>query len=513
MVVLVKSEELSKTVRQMELLHRIGLEIISVLDLDKLLTTVSRATNEMLGYDNCAIFLLEEDHLVLKASYYFPPEVRGMKIKTGEGIVGKCAKEVEIINIGDISDCPFYIPSGLGGINSEIALPIVFGEQLLGALTIESTRKEAFTEDDEKVLSILCSLLGVSIRNVRMTRSKYKEMELLHQTGLKIVSNIDLEMLLTTIVNLVSVNLGYANCAIFLPIEDKLVLKAQSHFPEKVLGLEIKFGSGTVGRCAQEKEVINIGDVPSCDFYIPSGLKGIQSAIAMPILYEDRLLGVLATESQKKNVYQEEDVRVLNILCSQMGVALRNAEMVAQLERLAITDSLTGLYNYRYFSKRLEQETERARRYKRDLSLILIDLDNFKMVNDLFGHMKGDEVLVEVAQLILDNIRKTDHSSIMKEVAIDIPVRYGGEELMILLPETPLEGAINAAQRLNKLLRERVNKKVTLIKEDGEQLIISGSFGAASLKPQERGEDLIKRVNQAMYEAKKKGKDQVHWLE
>jgi diguanylate cyclase (GGDEF)-like protein len=338
-------------------------------------------------------------------------------------------------------------------------------------------------------------------------------MELLHKAGLKIVSNIDLDMLLSTIVNLVSVNLGYDNCAIFLPIDNRLVLKAQSHFPEKVLGLEIKIGNGTVGRCAQDKEVINIGDVPGCDFYIPSGLKGIQSAIALPILYENRLLGVLATESQKKNTYQEEDVRVLNVLCSQMGVALRNAQMLAQLEKLAITDGLTGLYNYRYFSKRLEQETERARRYKRDLSLVLIDLDNFKMVNDIFGHTKGDEVLVEISQIIIDNVRKTDHSSIMKEVAIDIPVRYGGEELMILLPETHLEGAINAAQRLNMLIKERVNIKVPLIKDDGEQLFVTGSFGVASLRPDEKAEDLIKRVDQAMYESKNKGKDQVHWTE
>lgn len=513
MALAVKSEELTKTVRQMELLHRIGLEIVSVLDLDKLLSAVARSSKEILGYDNCAICLVEGKDLVLKASYYFPEKVRGMKIKIGEGVVGKCAQEKEIVNIGDISQCPFYIPSGLEGIQSEIAIPIVFGEQLLGALTIESTTKEAFNEEDEQVLSILSSQLGVAIRNVKVSQSKYKELELLHQIGLKIVSKIDLEKLLSTIVNLIGENLGYDNCAIFLPFEDKLILKAQSRFPKKIMGLEIKLGEGIVGQCAQEKEVLNIADVPHCDFYISSGLKAIQSAIALPILYENRLMGVLATESERKDIYQDEDIRLFNILCSQMGVALRNAEMLSELQQLSITDGLTGLYNYRYFSKHMEQEALRARRYKRDLSLILIDLDDFKVVNDTFGHLKGDEILVAVAQLILDNIRKSDSSSIMKEVVIDIPVRYGGEELMILLPETPLQGAITAARRLRERIREEINYKVPLIRENGEKLIVTASVGVASLRSNEESRELIKRVDQAMYEAKNRGKDQVHCID
>ncbi len=507
------SEDLSKTVKQMELLHRIGLEIISVLDLDKLLSVVAKSTKKILGYDNCAICLPEGEDLVVKTSYHFPQGVIGMKIKMGEGVVGKCAQEKETINIGDVSECPFYIPSGLEGIQSEISVPILFGEQLLGVLTIESTKKEAFTEEDEQVLGILSSQLAVAIRNVSLSLSKYKEMELLHQTGLRIVSKIDLDHLLTTIVNLISENLSYDNCAIFLPYDDKLILKAQSHFPKKVLGLEINLGEGIVGRCAKEKEVINIGDVPNCDFYISSGLKGIQSALALPIFYENHLMGILATESSKKDNFNDEDIRLLNILCSQMGVALKNAEMHAELKKMAITDSLTGLYNYRYFYSRLEDEILRSIRYKRDLSLIFIDLDNFKMINDIFGHLKGDEVLIEIARLLLDNIRKLDCSTIMKEVEIDIPVRYGGEELMIILPETPLKGAVSAANRLKDLLKEEINRKIPLIKENGEKLYITVSMGVASLKSNEKSMELIKRVDQAMYEAKKRGKDQIYYID
>ncbi|MFX1539079.1 MAG: diguanylate cyclase, partial [Promethearchaeota archaeon] len=503
--------ELSERIKQVELLNKIGMKIVSVSDLDNLLETVAAYAKKFLGYDNCAIFLIEGTDLILKSTYYFPKQYRGMKIPVGKGVVGKCIQKKELINISDISKCKFYIPSGLKRIQSEIALPIIYGKQPLGALTIESTKKEAFTKEDERMLGILSSQLGVAINKVRLTQSRFKEMELLRQAGLKIVSNIDLDKLLSIIVNLVRESLGYDNCAIFLPQGKKLILKAQSHFPKKVLGLEIKFGEGIVGRSAKRKKVINIGDVPKCDFYIPSGLKGIQSALALPILYENRLIGILATESRKKEAYRNEDVNVLTILSSQIGVALRNAEMLGELKKMSITDSLTGLYNYRYFRMRLEQETLRARRYNRNLSLILIDLDNFKMINDTFGHLKGDEILIAIAQLLLKNIRKLDSSSIMKEVEIDIPVRYGGEELMIIQPETPLQGAITAAKRLRTLIKKEINRKIRLIKENGKQLKVSGSIGVASLKTREKSDDLIKRVDQAMYEAKKRGKDQICW--
>ena len=496
----------------MKLLHQIGLKIVSVYELDKLLFSAVNLTQKFLGYDDCAIFLIEGGKLVLKALTGFPKEVLGKEIPFGKGVVGKCAEKREIINIGDVSKCSFYIPFGRKSIKSEIALPIIFGEKLLGVLTIESSEKNAFSKEDEETLSILCSQIGVAIQNIKMTESKIREMELLHQIGIKIVSKIELEELLFFVVNLVKDNLGYDFSGIFLPVGKKLVLKAHSIGEKTHLGLEIKFGEGIVGKSAENKEIINIGDISKCKFYIPSELKGAKSALAIPILHNDRLFGVLAVESKEKNAFKEDDIKLLKILCSQIGVALRNAEMHAELQRLAITDSLTGLYNYRYFRTRLEQEITRAKRYGRPLSLILIDIDDFKFINDNFGHLKGDEVLIAIARLILDNIRKVDSVSIMKEVELDIAVRYGGEEFMIILPETPLEGAISAGERLRKLIKKEVNERIPLI-YNGRRFMITGSVGVASLKEGDTSNDLIKRVDSAMYEAKKKGKDQVCWIE
>ncbi len=499
--------------RQMELLHLIGIKIISVFDLDALLTTVAQGTAVNLGYENCAIFLTQGNNLVLKAAYDFPRKMWGTKISIGEGVVGMSAHKKKIINISDISKCSFYISSGLKNIRSEIAIPITWAKQFLGVMTIESTKKNAFSKDDERILGILSSQLGVAIRNVRLTQSKEKEMALLHRTGLKIVSKMELDKLLSTILNLIRKSLGYDNCALFLPVNNRLIVKAQTHFPKRILGMEIKTGEGIVGRCAKTKKPVYIPDVLRCTYYIPSGLEEVQSALALPILYENRLMAVLATESRTLNAFSEDDLRLLGILSSQIGVALRNAEMHEELKRKVITDSLTGLYNHRYFISRLEEEAIRARRYKRELSLILIDLDDFKLVNDLFGHLIGDDVLIAAAKVILNNTRKTDKSAIMKNIEIDIAVRYGGEEFMIILPETSLKGALIAAERLRQLLKEGISSSVRLVQANGEQMIVSGSFGVACLREEETSEDLIKRVDQAMYEAKKRGKDSVFSLD
>ncbi|MFQ6082007.1 MAG: diguanylate cyclase [Candidatus Aminicenantia bacterium] len=505
--------EVKVKIEKMELLQRIGLEIVSIFDLAHLLTQVVNQTSDTLGYDRCAIFLLEGEYLVLKAVSRFPKKRLGMKIPIGEGVVGRCAKKKEMVNIGDISRCKFYVPSGLEGVQSEIAVPIVYGNRLLGVLTTESTKKNAYGEEDIRLLSILSSQVGVALRNRELTELRIREMELLHQVGLKIVSVFDLDELLLTIVNLTKESLGYDNCAIFLLKGKKLILRALTHFPKRVLGMEIRVGEGVVGRCAKKKEVVNIGDISKCEYYIPSGLRGVKSALAVPIIYGDRLLGVLTTESTTRNAYDEESIRLLRVLCSQVGVALRNVEMHNELERLAVTDSLTGLYNYRYFRTRLDQEISRAKRYSRDLSLILIDLDNFKMVNDLFGHLKGDEVLILVSRLILDNTRKVDNTSIMKEVEIDIAARYGGEEFMLILPETPLKGVISAAERLRKLIEKEVNQKIVMKDKQGQRLKVTGSLGVACLKKDEGSEELIRKVDQAMYEAKERGKNQVRWIE
>ena len=165
----------------------------------------------------------------------------------------------------------------------------------------------------------------------------------------------------------------------------------------------------------------------------------------------------------------------------------------AELERLAITDPLTGLYNRRFFQSRLGVEIERAKRYGRVLSLVMLDVDNFKEINDQRGHQFGDHVLAEVGKILRGNVR-----------ASDIVCRYGGEEFAVLLPETPPEQAGRAAEKLRTCLKER-------FQGGRDPVALTVSLGVASYpSPGVADENaLVRRADAALYEAKGLGRDRV----
>lgn len=159
----------------------------------------------------------------------------------------------------------------------------------------------------------------------------------------------------------------------------------------------------------------------------------------------------------------------------------------------SITDDLTQLYNSRYFYKKLEEEIDRLIRYKQPMSLLLIDIDDFKKINDRYGHLAGDKVLKLVGKIIRNFLRKTD-----------TPYRYGGEEFAVLLPGTEVEAAINVAERIRKGFETEDFALIT-----NERVNISVSIGATQFKTGEELGSLIKRADDALYAAKQNGKNRV----
>ena len=163
--------------------------------------------------------------------------------------------------------------------------------------------------------------------------------------------------------------------------------------------------------------------------------------------------------------------------------------MQEELRLLSITDPLTGVYNRRYFMQKLKEEIERAERTNRPFSLIMLDIDHFKNVNDRFGHSVGDFALKKLTEMLKNNIRK-----------IDILARWGGEEFMILLPETPKKHAVYVAEKLKHLLSNTDMPGVGTI---------TASFGVSEYRPGDEVDSLIQRADDAMYRAKAAGRNRV----
>ena len=190
--------------------------------------------------------------------------------------------------------------------------------------------------------------------------------------------------------------------------------------------------------------------------------------------------------------FSPEEAELFQIFILQGEAALRNMELLEEIKKLAIRDGLTGLYNYRHFWELLVHEIMKSRRYQSPLSLLFLDLDNFKIINDTLGHLQGDLVLKTLAAYLQGGVRQAD-----------VACRYGGEEFLVLLPETGLEQAI----RLAKRLRHHISRMA--IPLPGRDLQVTVSIGAAVLTPHMDGGALVAAADAAMYRAKQAGGNQV----
>ncbi|GAC1437122.1 MAG: hypothetical protein NVSMB51_10100 [Solirubrobacteraceae bacterium] len=203
-------------------------------------------------------------------------------------------------------------------------------------------------------------------------------------------------------------------------------------------------------------------------------------------------LGVMAI-ARRSRPFEEADCGLFDYLTRQATVSVENVGLHEIVQRQAVTDELTGLFNHRRFHEDLELEAERARRFEQPVGLVMLDIDNFKRVNDTYGHQQGDQVLREVAGLM---------RSVSRE--IDSPARYGGEELALVLPQTDLDGAYQLAERLREAIADL---RVPLLAGGGE-MSVSASIGVAALPDNaDEPRTLIAAADAALYEAKHAGKN------
>ncbi len=384
--------------------------------------------------------------------------------------------------------------------HSALVLPIFFEQRMTGIFILEGSTPGLFTAMDVRMLMLLANQLSISIENAKLYRSmmqRVSELSGLHEASTTLSMTLSLDEILDHILNFTTQHLEAPHILILLAERETLSVKRISGFPALAAETKIQFGKELSGLCAKEQQVIVMNHISAKKkaSFSETRHEDIESILSFPLLSHGHVLGVLTIGKTLKDGFSEETVRMFTILSSLFAAFMQNSLLFEQTKTLSITDGLTNTYNHRYFQEYLTREVQRSERYKNPVSMAMIDIDNFKAVNDAYGHRQGDIILRNVADLLKRNYRD-----------VDFIARYGGEEFAVVLPETDVLGAYVATERCRALIQKH---KFRIMKKNAG-LKITISCGVASCpKHASTKENFINVADAALYKAKEEGRNKV----
>ncbi len=331
---------------------------------------------------------------------------------------------------------------------------------------------------------------------------KVKELTVFHEVGKALTSTLDLNRVLETIMHQISSFFHPDTWSLLMVDSDANELRfeiAVGEAAEKLRDIRLKIGEGIAGWVALNNQPVYVQDA-SKDTRFSNRIDDMtqiktHSIACIPVRGREGVLGVIELINCPQPLrFEEEDLFLLQALADYAAIAIENARHVQKIHELTITDDCTKLFNARHLYNVLDAEIHRSTRYNYEFSLVFIDMDHFKDVNDVHGHLVGSKLLAELGQAIQQHLR-----------LIDIAFRYGGDEFVIMLPQTPKGAAINVAKRLRNLITKR-----TYLKEEGINLRLTASFGLASFPVDATDKaQLISLADTAMYEVKKECRDNI----
>lgn len=393
------------------------------------------------------------------------------------------------------------------------SIPILVDNRSVGAVLIiaETEPEEGEGPAHERApldlavsaLSELVPHVGNAVRNAHLftdVQVRSAQMSALYAVGRTISAMHELEGLLRAIVESAAVITGAKRCSLMLLDEGEAVLRirAAKGIPEWIQNTAVaRLGEGVSGYVAEMGEPLLIEDIrrdPRFDPRIESRYYGNHSLLSIPLIVQGATRGVLnMNDKESGRPFTQTDLELAVLLSSQAAVAIDNAYLYEQLRMLAATDSLTRLYNHRHFMTRLDAAIKHGRRHGRPLSILMMDLDHFKRVNDTYGHQQGDRVLQAFASILKRTAREEDTLA-----------RYGGEEFAAILPDTSLRGAMRLGERIRNRVRDLE------FEHSGGSFHVTVSVGAAELSDGVRAaEDFAAFADEALYRAKEAGRDRV----
>jgi diguanylate cyclase (GGDEF)-like protein len=470
--------------------------------------TVVEETRRIIDYHNARVYLIEAPDQVVPIAFegrvgaYEHVDFDLLRCRVGEGFTGWVAQHGEPLLINDANSDPRgQTIAGTDEVDeSMLVVPMRYDGVTVGVITLSKLGCDGFDADDLRLLMIFADHAATAVETARLlTRSQdlTRELRRLLEMSGELSGSLDPIQVANLMAGHLVRAMGVDECAIsywdrasgcveslgFYPPNRKTAMEpffVVSGFPETVRVLE-----------RQETVIIDAED-PNAE---PAEVRllvadGNRVLAMLPLVAKGQSIGLVELFSKSAVTWDAQRLELARTMANEAAIALENARLYEDARKLADRDPLTGFYNHRFLHERMGEEVVRSQRGRRPLGVLMLDLDDFKLVNDTFGHLFGDRVLTWAAEVIRSTLR-----------ASDIAARYGGDEFALILPETDADEARHAADRILEAFRER-----PFVGEQRGPVPIAASIGVATFPADGRtGTELIAAADAALYQVKRGG--------
>jgi diguanylate cyclase (GGDEF)-like protein len=482
--------------QKIAILYDASQAVLSTFDLDEVLSQILSIIRDYFQLQNGAVMLLDKSRQELYVHNHFGRSNVdiGYRVPVGKGLTGAAAKLKRPIYAEDVSKDSRYIER-VEETKSEVAIPLMVRDEVVGVLDFQSDQIGYFDAGMIDLLTLFSTQASIALENARLyslERRRAEQLEAINAVARQTTAVLDLDALLTVVCRLILEWFRIDHVAVLLVEGDGLRVRAYEGTltPNVDMGTHLAPGVGLASQAlAQGKSLIE-NDVTAVARYVPGFLE-TKSEMCVPLIFFGEKLGVLALDRASDNAFDQDEIQPLESVADICAAAIQNANNFERMKQLAYVDGLTGIFNRRYFEMRIAEELERAVRFLARMSVIMVDIDHFKRLNDEFGHLLGDEVLRVVSNLLKQQLRK-----------VDMVCRYGGEEFAIIIPETTGANALVVAEKLRRHIESYpfpgVPRPVTI------------SCGVADYPSHGSTRDeLVAAADGALYQAKQAGRNRV----
>jgi diguanylate cyclase (GGDEF)-like protein len=468
--------------------------VLSTFDLDEVLNHILAIVRDYFHLRSGAILLLDRANKILTVRAEFSPNQmqRNRCIPVGKGVTGNAARLKRPIYAPDVSKDPRYIV-GDPDTKSELAIPLIVQDEVVGVLDCQSDHLNAFDNETVDLLTLFATNAAIALQNSELynrERRRASQMEAIYKVTKQTTAVLDQDELLSTMCSLLPESFAAEHvCVFLLDSEDQLILRRE----HGQLKCRVREGERFPLQPGYSESVLALGESIVANDLSPElgACENTGSEICVPLVSFGQRIGLLVCSSSRKNAFHPDDVRSLESMADILATAIQNATYVEQVRMQANLDGLTGIFNRRYFEMKVLEKMSEASRYGGPMSLLMMDIDHFKSINDEFGHLLGDEVLKQASALLSHNLRK-----------VDLMCRYGGEEFAVIAPATSGQNAAVLAEKLRRMVEQYqfpgVPRPVTI------------SIGIAEFPSAGKSRDgLVRAADAALYQAKQQGRNRV----